>query len=231
MDSYYYGSPDQAVPEEWEPVWEEWPGVYENFGDYLAWEKAKTTAQAAASLVLDSFRWVREYSARSNPLHEYYVGGVGARPSDQYDDAELAEGANPIPVPVLAAMEKGAGAITWEKTKCFRNTNFQRHWAAMVRAEFIGYWGSRAEQLSAARWLKLQLRELHVREAHIAAAVPMILSLALIPTEDEEAAVAFEQSAAFLGVTGRLPWYRRAIRWICGKKTVSVRRTPFVPVK
>lgn len=257
MDPNYFPIPDNLQADAWNAAWEPW-GDVDAEGNYpldyhqLALRAVQLGRDASALIdaTLDQFAQFRpmevaapdfsmfdmgagvkrvvntviDYAAASHQFHDFQAGEHVKRPSDIFDDDELLEGAEPINYLSLKTGEVPGKDLM----SVVRSTNFQRHWAGMVRAEFVGYWGSRAEQLCAARWLRQQLKAADVRDAHIAAAIPMILSLAKLPTEDEDAAAAFERSDAFRAVTGRLPWTRRFVRWICGKKYIAQRKTVFV---
>lgn len=160
-----------------------------------------------------------------NAIHMTYTTEV-RRPCDLLDDEQLMANAQPIK---LAVMRKAsAGKVSKTPYVAWAHTHFQRHWASLVRGEFNGYGGTRAEQLCAARWLRLKLKEADVRDAHIACLIPMILSLALIPTVDEDAAAEFEGSPEFAAVTGRMSWIKRATRWCLRMKTPGARRTTYI---
>jgi hypothetical protein len=160
-----------------------------------------------------------------NAIHLTYATET-RRPCDLFDNEALMKNAEPI---ALGVMKKAAaGKVTKTPYVAWAHTHFQRHWASLVRGEFNGYGGTRAEQLCAARWLRLQLKELNVRDAHIASLTPMILSLAMIPTVDENAAADFEASPEYAAVTGTMSWIRRATRWCLGLKTPAARRTTFI---
>lgn len=256
MDPDYFPLP-QAWGHDWEPEWEPWgPDQAEGlFGvDYQQVLLRIADMGREATRVLDAtfdqfaefgpradlqagfglgdlgvvagqlVNTAVDYVARSHQLHDFAAGETSLRAFEHFTDEELTAGA----VPVNLVSLKTGSVPGKDLADVHRSTHFQRHWAGMVRAEFVGYWGSRAEQLCAARWLRLQLKALNVRDAHIATVTPMILSLAKLPTADEDAAAAFESSDAFKAVLGRLSWPRRFIRWVLGKKYIARRKTVYV---
>jgi hypothetical protein len=172
-------------------------------------------------------RQLWDWAIGTNHLHEHYMADPERRPSDLYDEEELAQDVAPVPVATIKGAKKGGVVMAGLKGEVLRATQFQLHWAALVRAEFVGYWGTRAEQLCAARWLKIQLSEVGVRKSHIASAIPMILVLAKVPTVDEEAAADLEQSDLFVGATEGFSWPRRLWRRVLGRRTISRRRTAY----
>lgn len=241
MDPNYFGGPDfvNEVEREWEAQWAHTQDGFDmdNFGDVQAWNAAVDLGMRVGEIATESLLWIRRFVLPTNPIHALYAAPAQTRPCEAYEEAELAGGAAPMSLGAMASAMESVddnflpAATAANHEALIRTTNFQRHWAALVRAEFLGYWGTRAEQLCAARWLRIQLEAINVRKAHIASAIPMILSLARIPTEDEDAAAEFERSEYFRGAVHGLSWPRRLWRWATGRRGVAKRRTTFVPTK
>lgn len=214
--------------EEFQPEWD-WhlPEYYEDSAAIIA---AVEVGARVGRAVVDGLLWCRKYVGSGNPLFEAYVDRPSDRPADIHGDEEITANANPIPIRVLAQAAEGLIPDA-EQAHTIRSTTFQTHWAAMVRAEFCGYWGTRTEQLCAARWLRQQFEAINVRKAHIATAIPIILVLALVPTADEDTAYALSRSEEFMAAAGQLSWPRRLWRWARGRKTIAARYTHFTNVK
>lgn len=173
--------------------------------------------------------YVGKVMLQEDKRSNFYTLGKPCRPEEAYEKVEtLAE-----PVKLDTAMDIAANKniLLTELVHFSKYTAFQMYWASAVRAEFVGYWGSRAEQLCATRWLTIKLKEICVRDAHIASAIPMILTLALLPTVDEQAAADFQSSEEFQAAAGTMSWGRRVWRWCLRKKTAKARRTTFIAAK
>lgn len=219
-----YAQADHLQHADFDPVWgweldEEAPGVASAVGQSLL-------ALAGAGLALVSAAAVRNYKQLviGNPVYQYVAASNDTRPAELYDPDDQGP-LTPVPLPILRGI---ASPTTANILEVHKTTTFQLHWAAMVRAEFCGYGGTRAEQLCAARWLRLQLEEINVRKAHIASLTPMILVLAMVPTEDEDVAHKLSTSDEFLAVSGRLSWPRRLWRWIRWREYIAPRGTNFI---
>lgn len=227
FDPFTYQGDDFQYTDNWT-----WPGEdRDNFGIAALHEQAMRVARAAGAAVYSGLMYIGKYAAPRNSFHEFYTAPAGHRPGDYLEDAELAEAAIPVPLKHYRAAERGERISDTDAAACFRYTQFQKHWATMVRSEFSGYWGTRAEQLCAARWLRTQLEAIHVRKSHIAAAIPMILALARLPSDDEQAAAEFAESDEYVGATVGHSWPKRLWRFVWGKPTVAKRKTVYIPTK
>jgi hypothetical protein len=225
MDNQYPDYVEGHVYPEFQPEWN-WRLPEREVGE-AALRAAHDVSMLAADLVYTGLIWCAKYVGAHNPIHDFYTGSHNSRPAELYDEDELHD-FPPVPLPVLGG---DCPISTANVADIHKSTTFQLHWAAMVRAEFCGYWGTRAEQLCAARWLRLQLEAINVRKAHIASAIPIILVLALAPTQDEDAAHKLSSSEEFMALSGRLSWPRRLWRWVRGRKHIAARRTNFTAGK
>lgn len=217
----------------WAPTWEYEAGAaYRHPPTGAPVKPLSQIAAEAAQGIAAGARYGYDWLGGTNSLHDFYAEPSLFRPDEIFDDDDFERGSEPVHLLVLKKAADGQDRHDFEnRQEVYRTTQFQKHWAMLVRAEFMGYNGTRAEQLCAGRWLRIKLRERDVRESHIASILPMILVLAKMPSEDEEDAYAFEQSSAFIGATRGLSWYRRAARWWYGKKPIPRRRTTYLPNK